>query len=211
MNNETQKGYWTRLSDWLKGMNVIPLILCVSGYHYYRALSVLDEPFLSAAAIAVIVDVTHYGSVERFRDSKGGWGSVWWFIAMAVCTAIGISLKYSFYNGDTDVFSAVALRNAVIVPAMVVIFGFLEGNEAEQEQEQEAQPTADVEAASLALTAELIRELKPKQANMLQVLDMVGQGMSHADMAEALQVTPATIGRYVKELNGAIANHEQSN
>ena len=84
---------WQKLSDFLHQANLIPLVVVVSVYHYYQALSQHD-PFFVAAPMAIFVDLLHFRTVQRaVKTGEGGWK------AMALLTtAIAFGLQWLFYS-----------------------------------------------------------------------------------------------------------------
>jgi len=195
---------------------LIPFVICVSAYHYYKALVNAGESVPTAILIAIIFDVVHYGTVEQYIKAKNHkWA---WLIAMIFFTAVGFSLQYSSYSNSTAFdWNPVAMRNALIVPFSVVAIGFINNRQsAEKETENETidgdqlreSITETIKAELESSVAEIFAELRPKQARMLRVLELTAEGMTTAEIASQLQVSTATISRDQKQLNGAIKQHD---
>ena len=84
---------WQKLSDFLHQANLIPLVVIVSVYHYYQALSQHD-PFFVAAPMAIFVDLLHFRTVQRaVKTGQGGWKAM-----AALTTAIAFGLQWLFYS-----------------------------------------------------------------------------------------------------------------
>jgi multidrug efflux pump subunit AcrA (membrane-fusion protein) len=110
---------WEALSDFLEEVNVIPVILLSTIYHYFEALGRHGDPLPVAAAIAIVVDLSHYRSV-REAVSSGRWV---WRVAAGFTTALSFLLQYAFYNGEGGLatFSFEAVVYAAVAPGLILL------------------------------------------------------------------------------------------
>lgn len=115
-----QKNYWESFVDWLHNGDLVPVVVIVSVYHYYKALG-LHDPFFVALPIALAVDLTHYRTVQR--AVKNG-RFVWWFAAF-VTTGIVFGLQYFFYSEGSDFGDWRPYVYAAIVPMVIFLMAWL--------------------------------------------------------------------------------------
>lgn len=110
---------WEALSDFLEEVNVIPVILLSTIYHYFEALGRHGDPLPVAAAIAIVVDLSHYRSVrEAVNSGRKSWGA-----AAVFTTLISFLLQYAFYNGEggLSTFSFEAIVYAAVAPGLILL------------------------------------------------------------------------------------------
>ena len=85
--------WWQWFADFLHTANLIPLVVLVSGYHYFQALRSHD-PVLVAVPIALFVDLLQYRTVHRaVRSGEGVWK-----ITAVFTTLMAFALQWIFYN-----------------------------------------------------------------------------------------------------------------
>jgi hypothetical protein len=110
---------WEALSDFLEEVNVIPVILLSTIYHYFEALGRHGDPLPVAAAIAIVVDLSHYRSVREAVSS----GRRVWRVAAGFTTGLSFLLQYAFYNGEGGLatFSFEAIVYAAVAPGLILL------------------------------------------------------------------------------------------
>jgi hypothetical protein len=122
---------WQKFADFLHTANLIPLVVLVSGYHYFQALRSHD-PVLVAVPIALFVDLLHFRTVQR--AVKSGEGA--WKVTAVFTTLLAFGLQWMFYNrpgeGEALLWWQVILF-ASIVPVGLAIMAW---HHQQQEQEQ---------------------------------------------------------------------------
>jgi hypothetical protein len=79
-----------RLTNWIENGDLIPALILVSVPHYATVLSHYDFA-LVAAAIGLLVDISHYRTIKLYMNSKG---AAW----MIVLTAFSVGFHIAFYS-----------------------------------------------------------------------------------------------------------------
>jgi hypothetical protein len=103
-----------KLSDLIHRLNLLPLLIVVSVYHYYQALS-LHDPLPVAAAFAVGLDLTHYTVIRRAAHTR----SWQWVLTGIPTTLIVFSLQYFFYAATPAGGQALSTYQALIFASVV--------------------------------------------------------------------------------------------
>jgi len=113
---------WEKLSEFLHTANLMPLVVLVSSYHYYQALSSHD-PLLVALPMALFVDLLHFRTVQRAVQT-GEWP---WRLTALLTTGLAFGLQWMFYSqpGARGTLSGwQALLFAGIVPLGLAIMAW---------------------------------------------------------------------------------------
>jgi hypothetical protein len=109
-----------KLTEFIHRLNLLPLLIVVSVYHYYQALA-LHDPIWVAAPFAVGLDLTHYTVVRRAAHTRA-WQ---WMLTGVPTTLIVFSLQYFFYaatpTGGEALSTYQALIFASVVPLCITI------------------------------------------------------------------------------------------
>ena len=122
---------WQRFADFLHTANLIPLVVLVSGYHYFQALRSHD-PVLVAVPIALFVDLLHFRTVQRaVKSSEGAWK-----VTAVFTTLLAFGLQWMFYNrpgeGESLLWWQVILFASIVPVGLAIMAWHHQQQEAEQ-------------------------------------------------------------------------------
>jgi hypothetical protein len=191
---------WQSLADFLHSANLIPLVILVSSYHYYRALRSHD-PVLVAVPIALFLDLLHFRTVRRAVRS----GERAWRIAAVFTTLLAFGLQWIFYHqpgAGEPLAPWQAFLFASIVPVGLVIMawhheetaraqvvdwkGQIAAAQEEAKTAQEEAAAAREDAAAAQKDAETARrEATTAQAEAKQVQAKLAAAQRDATEAQA--------------------------
>ena len=163
-----------KLTNFIHNLDLLPILIVVSVYHYYKALS-MHDPMLVAAAFAVGLDLTHYTVVRRAAHTRA-WS---WIATSLPTTAIVFSLQYFFYaapvaDGATlSTFQAVVF--ASVVPLCITILAVVK------------------EAAQLEYSESAIAELESSNRSLQGKLGAATRAMN--DMKEKMGQAKAAVAK----------------
>lgn len=122
---------WQKLADFLHTANLIPLVVLVSGYHYFQALRSYD-PVLVAVPIALFVDLLHFRTVQR--AVKSGQGA--WKVTAVFTTLLAFGLQWMFYSrpgeGEALLWWQVILFASIVPVGLAIMAWHHQQQEAEQ-------------------------------------------------------------------------------
>jgi hypothetical protein len=178
---------WQKISDFLHQANLIPLVVIVSVYHYYQALSQHD-PFFVAAPMALFVDLLHFRTVQRAVKT----GETSWIGMAALTTAIAFGLQWLFYSApgpDGTLIWWETLLFASLVPVGLAIMAW---HHAVHEEDVVVDWQAKLAAVGkqLAAAQERIVELTTAVANGETALSQAQERAAQSD-ALAAELTQA--------------------
>jgi septal ring factor EnvC (AmiA/AmiB activator) len=162
---------WQRFADFLHTANLIPLVLVVSVYHYYGALSSHD-PLLVALPIAFFVDLLHFRTVQRAVQTRE-WG---WRVTAVATTLMAFGLQWMFYNqpgAEEPLVWWQALLFASIVPLGLAIMAWHHQRQKEDEVRDWQQQAAEAQERARQMQEEAARmqaraERAEKEAALVQ-------------------------------------------
>jgi hypothetical protein len=200
---------WQRFADFLHTANLIPLVVLVSGYHYFQALRSHD-PVLVAVPIALFVDLLHFRTVQRaVKSSEGAWK-----VTAVFTTLLAFGLQWMFYNrpgeGEALLWWQVILF-ASIVPVGLAIMAW---HHQQQEQEQITDwqaliAAAEQRAAQMQEEAATAHERATQAQREAAAADERAEKMQ--TQAEEAQARAGEVqGRLVKAQQEAAAAHERA-
>ena len=162
---------WQKLSDFLHQANLIPLVVIVSVYHYYQALSQHD-PFFVAAPMAIFVDLLHFRTVQRAVKT----GQTSWIGMGALTTAIAFGLQWLFYSApgpDGMLVWWETLLFASLVPVGLAIMAW-----------HHAVHEEDVVVDWQAKLAALGKQLQTAQERIVELTSAVADGQTALTQAQ---------------------------
>ncbi|MCC6602500.1 MAG: hypothetical protein IT327_04780 [Anaerolineae bacterium] len=175
---------WQKFSDFLHTANLIPLVVVVSTYHYYQALSSHD-PFLVSLPIALFIDLLHFRTVERAVKSR----EASWKLAAVFTTLIAFGLQWIFYSkpveGNTLVSWQVILF-ASIVPVGLAIMAW-------HHQHQAAEVITDWQRQLIQMQEEAAQMHREAEEERTRARALQEEADSVQAQAKALQTSLAAI------------------
>lgn len=108
---------WHQLSVFLETFDFVPILLIATVYHYFEALGRVGDPLIIAAAIAIVVDLSHYRSVRESIRSRR-WQ---WFLAALFTTSLSFLLQYAFYNDGLTSIRLEPIVYAAVAPSLILL------------------------------------------------------------------------------------------
>lgn len=175
---------WQKLADFLHTVNLIPLVVIISVYHYHQALRSHD-PFLIALPVALFVDLMHFRTVQRAVKSGVGM----WKLTAVFTTLLAFGLQWMFYSQPGE--SGTLIWWQVILFASIVPVGLAIMAWHHQWQEQETitdWQTLIVEAQLQAEAMQREAEAGREQADQMRQQAEAEQQRAYETQAQAEKV-----------------------
>lgn len=174
---------WQKLSDFLHTANLIPLVVIVSTYHYYQALSNHD-PFLVSLHIALFIDLLHFRTVQQAVKSQGNA----WKLAAVFTTLIAFGLQWIFYSKPVD--GSVLVSWQVILFASIVPVGLAIMAWHHEHQATEAITDWQQQLAQMQQEAALMRqEAEAERLRAATLQEKAGSAQAHAQVLQTALAT----------------------
>lgn len=183
------------LTEWLENLRILPLVLVISGVHYSNVLWEHDGPIL-AILVAIILDVTHFGSLKQVVTATTWKSRLGWGFGSVLLTAWAFALQYQFYADGWEL-KLDAVIYAGLIPLLMVITAFREAKHIN---------LTPFKADSINQTGvnpqevPLLNSFDGVKALILNQLTAGNTGLSRNKMAKAIGKTTPTVSNHVREL-----------
>jgi len=175
---------WQKLSDFLHTANLIPLVVIVSTYHYYQALSSHD-PFLISLPIALFIDLLHFRTVQQAVKSQ----DYAWKLAAVFTTLIAFGLQWIFYSKPVEgsvLVSWQVILFASIVPVGLAIMAW-------HHQHQDTEAITDWQQQIAQLQQEAARMRREAEEERVRAQELQKEADSAYTQAKTLQTSLAAV------------------